>query len=205
MPKRKPTKPQIPDARAIFERVEKIAAETLADALEEWGEEIREEFVGKIEQQAFASFQEIFYPESGTNLSPSWLRIKELAGADLRTMIATGHYVDSIEVFRRYDRREKKHIIRVGFHHSAKPRDLQGRTVDIEIPGTGITGLTALAIVHELGSVKANIPARPHWRPHRERVATEASGKARQFRKAISKAIKDDRKLKGRVAVGVRG
>jgi len=204
MPRRKPTKPQIPNVRKLFARVEEVATETLADELEEWAGEIREEFVGRIQRQAFSSFQEIFYPESGTNLSPGWLRVKELAGADMRTMIARGWYIDAIDVFRKTDRRTKKTVIRVGFHHNKKPRDLDGRTVNIEIPGTGITGMTALGIVHELGSIKANIPARPHWRPHRDKVRSDAVAKRKEFRRAISKAFKKDRKL-SELATGVRG
>jgi hypothetical protein len=203
MVKRKPRKPQIPNARAIFARAKRVAEDVLVEGLEDWGDEIRDEFVERIEEQSFASFQEILYPESGTNLSPSWLDRKEAAGADLRTMIATGHYIDSIRVFKRHDRKEKKWVIRIGFHHSAKPRDLEGRTVDIEIPGTGIKGLTALAIVHELGSIKANVPARPHWGPHRALVRKDARKKRRELRREISEALRGDAKLK-ELAVGRR-
>jgi hypothetical protein len=109
-------------------------------------------------------------------------------------MIATGHYVDSIDVFTKKE--GTKTIVRVGFHHSAKPRDLEGRTVDIEIPGTGITGLTALAIVHELGSINANVPARPHWSPHRVKVREQARKKRHEFRKSIAARLKRDVRTK---------
>lgn len=203
MPKRKPRAPQIPNARKIFKRVKEIATETLVDEMEFWAEDIRDEFVERIEAQAFAAFQVVFYPDSGTNLSPEWLARKEAAGADERTMIATRTYIDGIQVFKKYDRKEKKWIVRVGFHPGAKPRDLKGRIVQIEIPGTGITGLTALGIVHELGSVKADIPARPHWRPHRTKVTGEAPAKRKAFRRTVSRALKGDRRLK-KLAVGVR-
>ena len=204
MPKRKPRKSKIPNARVIFARVAEVAKETLVEEVHEWAFEVRDEFVARIESQAFASFQAVFYPESGTNLSPEWLTKKESAGADLRTMIATGHYVDSINVFKKMARgRDKKTVIRVGFHHSTKPRDLDGRTVDIEIPGTGITGLTALAIVHELGSIKANVPARPHWRPHRVKVREQSKQKRKEFRRSIIKALKGDTVTK-QLAMGRR-
>lgn len=202
MPK-KPRKSQIPNARKIFKRVAEVAHDQLVEEVHEWAFEVRDEFVARIESQAFASFQAILYPESGTNLSPEWLARKEAAGADLRTMIATGHYVSKIDVFKKEDKREKKTIVRVGFHHSAKPRDLEGRTVDIEIPGTGITGLTALAIVHELGSIKANVPARPHWSPHRIVVREQARKKRKEFLRSILKALKKDSRTRG-LAVGVR-
>lgn len=203
MPKRRPKKSKIPNARAIFKRVLEVAEEQLVEDVNEWAYVVRDEFVERIQSQAFAAFQVVFYPESGTNLSPKWLTTKEQAGADLRTMIATGHYVDSIDVFKKQDRRRKATIIRVGFHHSTKPRDLDGQTVDIEIPGTGITGLTALAIVHELGSIKANIPARPHWGPHRVRVRAQAVSKRKEFQRNIALRLKKDRRTKG-LAVGVR-
>jgi len=203
MPKRKPRAPQIPDARKLFKRVQEVATKTLVVELEVWADDIRDDFVAKIEAQAFASFQVVLYPDSGTNLSPEWLARKAAKGADLRTMIATRTYIDGIGVFKKFDRRAGKYVIRVGFHPLASPRDLDGRIVRIEIPGTGIRGLTALAIVHELGSVKANIPARPHWRPHRTKLESKAPAKRKELRKKIARALKGDRQLKSLV-VGSR-
>lgn len=203
MPKRKPQAPQIPDARKLFKRAREVITETVVDEMELWADDIREEFVERIEAQAFASFQVVLYPDNGTNLSPEWLARKEAAGADERTMIATRTYIDGIAVFKTYDRKQKKWVVRVGFHPLAKPRDLKGRLVNIEIPGTGITGLTALGIVHELGSIKANIPARPHWRPHLTKVKGESPAKHKAVRRTASRALKDDRRLK-KLVVGAR-
>ena len=88
------------------------------------------------------------------DLSPRWLRRKELADADLRTMLATHHYLRSIGVYAN----RKAGKVRVGFHPAAKARNLEGETVNIL--------LKDMARVHEFGSAKANIPARKHWRPH---------------------------------------
>lgn len=195
MPKRKPRAPKIPDARKLFKRVKEVITETVVDELELWAEEIRDEFVERIEAQAFAAFQVILYPESGTNLSPQWLARKEAANADERTMIATEHYTRSIKVYRKYDRKQKKWIIRVGFHPRIQARDLKNRIVSIL--------LDDVALVQEFGSIKAQIPARPHWRPHRATVKSEAPAKRKEVTRTVSRALKRDRKL-DKLAVGVR-
>jgi len=195
MPKRKPRAPQIPDARALFKRVQQVVTETLVDELEFWAEEIREEFIERIEAQAFASFQIILYPDNGTNLSPEWLARKAAADADERTMIATGHYTESIRIFKKYDRKEKKWVIRVGFHPNMQARDLKRRIVPIL--------LDDVALVQEFGSVKARVPARPHWGPHRSTVKSEAPAKRKELTREVSKVLKGDRRLK-KLAVGVR-
>ena len=195
MAKRKPKAPKIPDARKLFKRAKEVITETLVYELEFWAEEIREEFIERIEAQAFAAFQVVLYPESGTNLSPSWLARKEAAGADERTMIATGHYTRSIKVYKKFDRKEKKWIIRVGFHPQIQARDLKNRIVAYL--------LDDVALVQELGSIKANIPARPHWGPHRTVVKSEAPAKRKELVKLTMKAIKRDSRLK-KLATGVR-
>jgi len=187
--------PQIPDARKLFRRVTEVITETVVDELELWAEEIRDEFVERIEAQAFAAFQVVLYPESGTNLSPQWLARKEAADADERTMIATGHYTRSIKVYKKFDRKQKKWIIRVGFHPRIQARDLKNRIVAIL--------LDDVALVQEFGSIKAQIPARPHWRPHRDTVKKEASAKRKELGRAALRAVKRDRSFK-KLAVGVR-
>jgi len=195
MPKRKPKAPKIPDAKLLFKRVKEVITETVVDELELWAEEIRDEFVGLIENQAFASFQIILYPESNTNLSPQWLARKEAADADERTMIATGHYTRSIKVFKKYDRKQKKWVIRVGFHPRIQARDLKNRIVSIL--------LDDVALVQELGSIKAHVPARPHWRPHRDTVKKAAPAKRKELVRTTLRVIEHDRRLK-KLAVGVR-
>lgn len=195
MAKRKPKKPKIPNARRLFKRAKEVITDTLLYELEFWAEEIREEFIERIEAQAFASFQVVLYPESGTNLSPEWLARKEAANADERTMIATGHYTRSIKVHKKYDRKEKKWIVRVGFHPRARARDLKNRIVAIL--------LDDVALVQELGSIKTNVPARPHWGPHRTVVKGEAPAKRKELVKIAMKQLKRDRQLK-KLATGVR-
>lgn len=199
--KRRPTKSQIPDFGALRRRVADIANESGLDELETYADEARDDFVDKIERQAFDSFRVILYPESGTNLSPDWLARKERAGADLRTMIATEHYKESIGVHRSSARSKKAQrkrknrgrgaTLRIGFHHLAKARDLNGKVVDIT--------LNRVAITQEKGSVKARIPARPHWRPHLDAMRSKAPA----TRKRIKRRIKADLKqqLRGKAVV----
>ena len=150
--------PHVPDLKVVLKKARDISRHEGLIALEEYAEGQRELFVQKIEHQTFASFKVILYPESGTNLSPEWLDRKEAAGADDRTMIATRHYIENIKVFRKGRPQRGPVEFRIGFHQSAKARDLKNRVSQIL--------LRDLARVHEFGSIKANIPARPHWGPH---------------------------------------
>ena len=149
-----PTKAHIPDFRRFARRFQRVANEVAWESVYEFADSERELFANKILFQDFEDFHVIFYPESQTNLSPRWLRRKELADADLRTMLATHHYLRSIGVYAN----RKAGKVRVGFHPAAKARNLEGETVNIL--------LKDMARVHEFGSAKANIPARKHWRPH---------------------------------------
>jgi len=82
-------------------------------------------------------------------LTTAYARYKLRNGLDGRTLIATGDYVRSIEIFRS----ETKEA---GITYRVRTK-----------PGRHYSGLTfgELARVHEFGSSKAHIPARPHWRP----------------------------------------
>lgn len=111
------------------------------------------DFKRKILQQDFEDFQRIYYKQSGTNLSPRWLRRKARAGADLRTMLATHWYIRNIRVWTRHMQR-----VRVGFHPRIRARNLKGEIVRAR--------LNLVARVHEYGSVKAHTPRRAHWGPH---------------------------------------
>lgn len=192
--KRKPRASHIPDFRAARRRIEEVAYDALLEGVEDYAQEQRDAFVEKIDEQAFASFQAILYPESGTNLSPGWLRRKAQKRADLRTMIATGWYRDNIEVLRKLasNRRRDKTVFKVGFRSNVKPRDLDGNTVEVAIPALGLTGLDAIAMVHEKGSIKASIPARPHWRPHYDKMRSEAPRVRRRLRVHVKEALKEN-------------
>lgn len=173
---RAPKKSHIPDFRGMAKRLRKVAREESWQSVYDFAEAERDNFADRILAQDFEDFRVIFYPESGTNLSPQWLRRKEKAGADLRTMLATHHYLRSIGVFTRRDRKGLG-TVRVGFHHSTKARNLKGETVNIL--------LKDMARVHEFGSEKANIPARRHWRPHLRVMRERAPMVRREIRDRI--------------------
>lgn len=90
------------------------------------------------------------YKTTWQPLSERYMAYKKKKGLDLRTLIATGTYVRSIE---------------------ARPRRYRGVIVSYEVgPPRGIhqpSGLTyrKLARLHEYGSRAANIPPRPIWNP----------------------------------------
>lgn len=175
-------KPHIPDVRAILKKAGKVAREEAIEGIYAWADEQREAFIVKIEDQFFASFKRIYYPESGTNLSPQWLRRKELAGADLRTMIATGHYVSSIKLWRKGRKARGPYEVRVGFHPRAQARNLDGSIAPVL--------LTKVARTHEHGSIEANIPPRPHWGPHGNVMRKQAPKARMAISMRIGKRLK---------------
>lgn len=163
--------PHVPDLKAVLKTAHNVAREEALFAIEDYADDQRDIFVSKIEEQRFASFKVIFYPESGTNLSPQYLKRKIAADADERTMIATGHYVASIRVFRKGKAHRGPVEFRIGFHHSTQARNLDGSIAPIK--------LARVAWIQEHGSVKAKIPARPHWGPHAN-VMRRGAKKARE-------------------------
>lgn len=188
---RSPKKSHIPDFGALRRTIEATADAALLAEVEAYANDERDNFVAKVERQAFASFQVILYPESGTNLSPQWLARKEAKGADMRTMIATHWYKDHVRVDRRKARRKgEKTVFKIGFRPDVKPRDLDGNVVDVEIPALGLRGLDAIAMVQEKGSVAAGIPARPHWRPHYDKMRLDAPRVRKRIRERVKQAIK---------------
>lgn len=171
----------IPKLGPILKKVGIVARATLDDSVTQYATEQRDLFVKKIKEQRFASFHIVFYPESGTNLSPRWLARKAAKGADDRTGIATGHYVSQIKVFRT-SKKDGSVSVRVGFHPSTLARDLDGDIKNIT--------LNRVARVLEHGSEKMQIPARPHWGPHENAMIREA-GKVRiRFAKKIRANLK---------------
>jgi hypothetical protein len=159
------------------------SARTIAHAaVTEFGAEQAEAFQAAIRDQVFADFTRIFYPESGTNLSPRWLAKKELHHADSRTMIATGHYVKSIRHFTRYGRRGAL-TVRIGFHQASKARNLDGSIA------SDMT-LNRLARIQEFGSIKTNLPPRKHWRAFMPSVRAAGRPLRREILARIMRASK---------------
>lgn len=82
-------------------------------------------------------------------LTKPYLQYKKRVGLDSRILIATGDYVNSIVARRRLINGELCWTVGVP---------------DTIHQGSGLT-YTQLARIHEFGSARAHIPARPHWRP----------------------------------------
>jgi len=177
---------KIPNLKRVLTQAAEAAVETAQSGLVSYAQQQRDLFVRKIEEQKFASFRVIFYPESGTNLSPRWLARKAYKGADERTAIATGHYVSQIKVFTKKPRR-KPFEVRVGFDPRVRARDLDGEVK----PAT----LNLVARVLEHGSERMQIPARPHWGPHFNVMRREAPRVSIRLSKLVADAI--DRVLPG--------
>ena len=175
--------PHIPEMKTVLTKAGAVARDESKAAIEDWADEQRELFIVKIEDQTFTSFQRIYYPESGTNLSPRWLRRKEIVGADLRTMIATGHYIASIKLWKKKTKRNGVEF-RIGFHPKAQARKLDGSTAPIL--------LSDVARVHEFGSVKGNVPPRPHWGPHGNVMRKAAPKTRRMISTRIGKRLKKE-------------
>ena len=167
-------KPHVPDLRRILTRFSEIAQRVLEREVEELAERERDAFVKRIEDQDFDSF-------AAFPLNSAYLERKVKAGADPRTMIATGHYKDNIRVFRRINE-DGSRTYYVGFHKRMQARDLAGNRVPIL--------LVDVAWVQEKGSVKMNIPARPHWGPHFDEMQTRAKNERARIKLLIMKKMK---------------
>lgn len=172
--------PKTPKLRSILKKVATVARDVAEVETLAFASAARRSFVGRIQDQDFPSFRVVFYPESGTNLSPRWLARKEAKGADPRTMIATGHYVSQIRLFRRTTKAGV--TFRVGFHPRARARDLDGNTQKAT--------LNLVARVLEHGSQKMRIPPRPHWEPHSKLLAKQAVAARVRIAKKVVKAIR---------------
>lgn len=151
-------KARIPDFKAF---ATSLAAEAKAIADYALGNFAKAEcarFKLRIRRQQFVAFHRV-------PLSRAYLLWKIRNGLDERTMIATAHYVDTIQVMRRKTIRGV--LYRIGFPPNARARDKDGNILPIT--------LAFLAKLHEYGSMDARIPARPHWRPHLQAMEQRAT------------------------------
>lgn len=169
-------KPHIPKFRRLASYLRKRANDIALTHVEAFAEHEAEGFRQSILRQDFRSFHA--FP-----LKPVTLARKRRAGVDLRVMIATHTYVDSIRVFRTLNRTAPKGArFRIGFHPKKRARDYEGRITDIL--------LSDVAMIHEHGSVSASIPARPHWGPHRVGMVRRAVGVRQAIKKQVLAVVK---------------
>lgn len=154
----RPRRSHIPAFRTVtapLSRAQEIADEKVGA----FAQSEANRFRGRIKSQAFSSFHKV-------PLAPVTIQRKTLLQLDLRTMIATGHYTQSLKVVRwvpepglvRY---------RVGFADNDRAHDEKGVPVAMT--------LNELAEIHEYGSAAAKIPPRPHWGPHLQAMTERAT------------------------------
>lgn len=108
-------------------------------------------------------------------LTPRYAEYKRRAKLDPRILIATGEYVNSIAIQRRTRDRGKLRVY-VGVPYNRKH-------------SSGLP-FKVLARVHEFGSRKAHVPARPHWRPAKAWLMKEIP----RIRERIARQAKKDLK-----------
>lgn len=167
---------------AFADRVAEEAQRRAEELMRRFMAEQRDKLKDDIRRQTPESFAD-------KPLSPTTVAKKATLGLDPRTMISTGHYVDSIKVIEERSE-DGKTLFLVGFdetdvaldERTGKPR-----------PGSP---LTMVAKVQEFGSASAGVPARPHWRPATERMEREAIPVLTAIERLVRDAI--DRIIKGR-------
>ena len=167
-------KPQLPDFKRViraFKGVRAIAEGEIRD----FAQVQANEFKVRIRAQDFPSF-------NAAPLSPAYAKQKERLGLDPRVMIATGHYVGSIRVFSRKNS-DGSITFYVGHDRLDRAEDKDGT------PIPSVT-LNMIAAVHEKGSSKMNVPARPHWKPHLQDMEREAKDVRARVRGRVRAHVK---------------
>jgi hypothetical protein len=161
-------KSTIPDISRRLRKLERAASEVLTGFVPEYAGRVASEFRKRVREQAFRAFDEV-------PLAPSTVERKDRKGLDPRTMVATGHYVSSIRVFKLRDMAGGGHRFFIGHGAQDVALDEDGNRTD--------TSLRLVARVQEYGS--SRVPSRPHWTPHLRRLQRELPGVARAVRRAI--------------------
>lgn len=165
----------IPNFSRMSKEMRAIAVATANKVVKDFADRERDLFKERIEHQDFPAFRQI--PPS-----PVTLARKSRLGLDMRTMIATGHYKDSIRVFFQRGRTPAGGTYRIGFHPLMRARDEHGKVAEIL--------LSEVAAIQEFGSSRAGIPARPHWRPHLRDMERRATVMRQRLAGKILTAIK---------------
>jgi len=172
-----PKKPQIPKFNAVTQQFAADAMAIADTALRAFADREAKGFQRRIRRQDFASFDRV-------PLKPSTLARKAMLHLDLRTMIATEHYVTSIGVIRRRTALGVNYYI--GFGPNAHARNPDG-TVSPAL-------LNDIAAAQEHGAPASNLPARPHWGPYLQEMANRATVVREKIVLATSKLTKQRRK-----------
>jgi hypothetical protein len=112
-------------------------------------------------------------------LTDKHVRKKARQGNDGRKLIETGDYANSIEVFKGQQKAS-------GTYYMVRPAP---RPHDGADPSSGPISQAMLARVHEFGSARHGIPARPHWGPAVRFVLARFTEVRRGVRAAVLRAV----------------
>ena len=157
--------------KAMFKKVRTIAVKSARTHLRAVAEVVRDDLKKRIENQEFRSFRE-------KPLTEKYRVYKAYHGLDDRVMIATGTYVDSIDVIQ-----VNPDTFKIGFEPDMYAVRADGE-VNQDLP------LEVLARIQEFGSITANIPARPHWRPTFRRISDRSKRIAQNIGKLLVKDLR---------------
>lgn len=163
---RKPPPPTIPDFDAFSRLLVETATKVAKVEIQKFAEDERKLFVSDIRAQRFQSFTDL-------KLSDFTILKKMRYHAPLSTMIATGEYLKSIQVFPGI-MPQKGHVdfkpwkkpantvfqLTIGIDQNQHARDLVTRRLRPDVL------MQDVARIQEFGAPRARIPARPHWGPH---------------------------------------
>jgi len=161
-----PPKPSIPDFKDFARKLVVEATATSKTMIKKFAERERIVFAIDIRYQNFVAFAQ--FPLSWRTIAK-----KQRYHAPLVTMVATGEYIKSIQVFDGIVP-QKGHVavrpwktpkdviyqLTIGISPNQFARDLASRRLRYD------TLMQDVARIHEFGAPAANIPARPHWGPH---------------------------------------
>lgn len=142
----------------------KRAVRVAENEIERLAGEVRDELVETIESQSLPL----------TPLSPAYLAWKQAKGLDTRILIRTGHYLRHIEKEKTVSGPMIAYFI--GVNRKARAVDEEGRETDLP--------LWLLAQFLEYGT--RYMPARPHWRPVKQRMQS----RKRQYQQRIMRRIR---------------
>lgn len=168
--------PHVPDFARARRVVSRIVTEEAESQVYAFAEREADIFRWAILRQDFQSFHEL-------PLTLRYLSRKIAAHADVRVMIATQWYIDHIKVFKKRNA-DGTLTVYVGFHRNVHARDIKGKIVKIL--------LREVAMIQEKGSAKANIPSRPHWKPHLEKMTARAPRVRKSIKRRVMQRIRKE-------------
>jgi len=167
-------KPHIPSFKRVVAPLLKHAMPTSLKIVQTFAEDQLNAFVKRIKDQDFKSFHDV-------PLSEQWLAYKIKHDLDMRTMIATEHYIKAIQVLTHKESPDSITVY-IGFKMSEMVNDRDGNPTDFP--------MYRLAEVHEYGSQNHHTPARPHWKPQVPRIRKAAIPVRRNIQKEIMALVK---------------